>query len=161
MDQRVQQYLQNQKASNSQTYEEDMSNKKRELLLSIGIYDKVEIDGTPENSKYVDCEEYDNIEQRYHYYHFETPNISDEEYNAILATRPQKVEECSIAKVLKGIAIAIYIIGAVAGFILIGEDNDYIFEALNYWIEAFIGGTIMLGFGSVVKYLHDIKMKLK
>ena len=161
MDQRVQQYLKNQKASNSQTYEADMSNKKRELLLSIGIYDKVEIDGTPENAKYVDYEEYDNIEQRYHYYHFETPNISDEEYNAILATIPQKVEECSIAKVLKGISIAIYIIGAVAGFILIGEDNDYIFEALNYWIEAFIGGTIMLGFGSVVKYLHDIKMKLK
>lgn len=161
MDDRIKKYLQQHNASSIQIQTNEMDEKKRVLLIDIGIYDKVEIDGTPENSKYIDYEEYDPLEQRYHYYHFETPNISDDEYNAILATRPEPEEECLVSKILKGIAIAIYIIGAIAGFILISEDNDFFVQAMTYWVEAFIGGTLVLSLGSILKYLHEIKMKLK
>ena len=67
---------------------------------------------------------------------------------------------------LTGIAYAIFIIGAILGFV-IGYtkdilDDTYSFSfaiAIAWWGVSFIGGMFTLGFAEIIKLLNAIKNK--
>ena len=75
-------------------------------------------------------------------------------------------KENKVAKVLTGIAYAIFIIGAILGFAMgytknILEDTYYFSfaVAVAWWGVSFIGGMFMLGFAEIIKLLNAIKNK--
>ena len=73
-------------------------------------------------------------------------------------------DENNIAKVLRFISVAIYIVGAIAGIYLGNLSFDFWTTALTVWISSFISGTVFLGFREVISLLQkilDINMKHK
>ena len=65
-----------------------------------------------------------------------------------------------------GIAYAIFIVGAILGFVMGYTkdivDDTYSFNfaiAIAWWGVSFIGGIFMLGFAEIIKLLHSIKNK--
>ena len=71
-----------------------------------------------------------------------------------------------IASVFTGIAYAIFIVGAILGFVMGYTkdivDDTYSFSfaiAIAWWGVSFIGGMFMLGFAEIIKLLHSIKNK--
>ncbi len=65
-------------------------------------------------------------------------------------------KENTIAFVLKIIALAIYVIGAIVGLMAGAYE---LLEVLLIWAKAAILGTVFLGFAEVIKLLEDIKRK--
>ena len=65
-----------------------------------------------------------------------------------------------IAKVIKIIAIVIYVCGFFAG-IMVGLQVESFLITLLYWVAAALSGTMMLGFSEVIRLLHEINSKIK
>ena len=69
-------------------------------------------------------------------------------------------EKTMIAKALRIIAIAIYIVGFIGGG-LAGPVTESFAAILLVWISAAVSGTLMLGFSEVIRLLHEINTKRK
>ena len=67
----------------------------------------------------------------------------------------------SVARLLKTIAIIVYVCGFICGFLL-GKDHygDLYFPlVLPYWVVGFVCGSMFLGFAEIVRLLHEINQK--
>lgn len=65
-----------------------------------------------------------------------------------------------VEKVIKIIAIVIYVCGFFAG-IMVGLQVESFLTTLLYWVAAALSGTMMLGFSEVIRLLHEINSKIK
>ena len=163
----VQEFIDKKKAE----IENNKNKEKRKLLMDLGICEKEYSQSSAWSEEYPDYE-YDQETKEGRYFKKIPINVSDEEYEEILKyckqsdnTTPVNKEN-KVAKVLTGIAYAIFIIGAILGFAMgytknILEDIYYFSfaVAVAWWGVSFIGGMFMLGFAEIIKLLNAIKNK--
>lgn len=161
----VQEFIDKKKAE----IENNKNKEKRKLLMDLGICEKEYSQSSAWSEEYPDYE-YDQETKEGRYFKKVPINVTDEEYEEILKyckqsdnTTPVNKEN-KVAKVLTGIAYAIFIIGAILGFAMgytknIPEDTYYFSFAVAWWCVSFIGGMLMLGFAEIIKLLHSIKNK--
>lgn len=163
----VQEFIDKKKAE----IENNKNKEKRELLMDLGICEKEYSQSSAWSEEYPDYE-YDQETKEGRYFKKIPINVTDEEYEEILKyckqsdnTTPVNKEN-KVAKVLTGIAYAIFIIGAILGFAMgytknIPEDTYYFSfaVAVAWWCVSFIGGMFMLGFAEIIKLLNAIKNK--
>lgn len=163
----VQEFIDKKKAE----IENNKNKEKRKLLMDLGICEKEYSQSSAWSEEYPDYE-YDQETKEGRYFKKIPINVTDEEYEEILKyckqsdnTTPVNKEN-KVAKVLTGIAYAIFIIGAILGFAMgytknILEDTYYFSfaVAVAWWGVSFIGGMLMLGFAEIIKLLHSIKNK--
>lgn len=163
----VQEFINKKKAE----IENNKNKEKRELLMDLGICEKEYSQSSAWSEEYPDYE-YDQETKEGRYFKKIPINITDEEYEEILKyckqsdnTTPVNKEN-KVAKVLTGIAYAIFIIGAILGFVMGYTkdilDDTYSFSfavAIAWWGVSFIGGMFMLGFAEIIKLLNAIKNK--
>ena len=167
MNKMVQEFIDKKKAE----IENNKNKEKRKLLMDLGICEKEYSQSSAWSEEYPDYE-YDQETKEGRYFKKIPINVTDEEYEKILKyckqsdnTTPVNKEN-KVAKVLTGIAYAIFIIGAILGFAMgytknIPEDTDYFSfaVAVAWWCVSFIGGMFMLGFAEIIKLLNAIKNK--
>ena len=118
--------------------------------------------------------EYDQVTQQGKYFRKIPISVTDEEYAEILkyanqnniASINENDNKNKIASVFTGISYAIFIVGAILGFVMGYTkdivDDTYSFSfaiAIAWWGVSFIGGMFMLGFAEIIKLLHSIKNK--
>ena len=157
MNERVQKYI-----------AEKKQEKKRELLLNEGLYERVvlgeeeQIDGNDPTIE----EEWDYSAQTYVCYKKVPVEITDEEYEQLKAVcgQPEKADKKNnvVATVLTCIAWLIYIGGFIFGCIEGDEMGRYEFAfdmAFPYWLATLIFGTMLLGYAEIIKLLQGIKDK--
>ena len=163
----VQEFIDKKKAE----IENNKNKEKRKLLMDLGICEKEYSQSSAWSEEYPDYE-YDQETKEGRYFKKIPINVTDEEYEEILKyckqsdnTTPVNKEN-KVAKVLTGIAYAIFIIGAILGFAMGYTkdilDDTYSFSfavAVAWWCVSFIGGMLMLGFAEIIKLLHSIKNK--
>lgn len=163
----VQEFIDKKKAE----IENNKNKEKRKLLMDLGICEKEYSQSSAWSEEYPDYE-YDQETKEGRYFKKVPINVTDEEYEEILKyckqsdnTTPVNKEN-KVAKVLTGIAYAIFIIGAILGFAMgytknIPEDTYYFSfaVAVAWWCVSFIGGMFMLGFAEIIKLLNAIKNK--
>lgn len=163
----VQEFIDKKKAE----IENNKNKEKRKLLMDLGICEKEYSQSSAWSEEYPDYE-YDQETKEGRYFKKIPINVTDEEYEEILKyckqsdnTTPVNKEN-KVAKVLTGIAYAIFIIGAILGFAMgytknIPEDTYYFSfaVAVAWWGVSFIGGMFMLGFAEIIKLLNAIKNK--
>lgn len=163
----VQEFIDKKKAE----IENNKNKEKRKLLMDLGICEKEYSQSSAWSEEYPDYE-YDQETKEGRYFKKIPINVTDEEYEEILKyckqsdnTTPVNKEN-KVAKVLTGIAYAIFIIGAILGFAMgytknIPEDTYYFSfaVAVAWWCVSFIGGMFMLGFAEIIKLLTAIKNK--
>lgn len=163
----VQEFIDKKKAE----IEDNKNKEKRKLLMDLGICEKEYSQSSAWSEEYPDYE-YDQETKEGRYFKKIPINVTDEEYEKILKyckqsdnTTPVNKEN-KVAKVLTGIAYAIFIIGAILGFAMgytknIPEDTYYFSfaVAVAWWCVSFIGGMFMLGFAEIIKLLNAIKNK--
>lgn len=163
----VQEFIDKKKAE----IENNKNKEKRKLLMDLGICEKEYSQSSAWSEEYPDYE-YDQETKEGRYFKKIPINVTDEEYEEILKyckqsdnTTPVNKEN-KVAKVLTGIAYAIFIIGAILGFAMgytknIPEDTYYFSfaVAVAWWGVSFIGGMLMLGFAEIIKLLTAIKNK--
>lgn len=163
----VQEFIDKKKAE----IENNKNKEKRKLLMDLGICEKEYSQSSAWSEEYPDYE-YDQETKEGRYFKKIPINVTDEEYEEILKyckqsdnTTPVNKEN-KVAKVLTGIAYAIFIIGAILGFAMgytknIPEDTYYFSfaVAVAWWGVSFIGGMLMLGFAEIIKLLNAIKNK--
>ncbi len=163
----VQEFIDKKKAE----IENNKNKEKRKLLMDLGICEKEYSQSSAWSEEYPDYE-YDQETREGRYFKKIPINVTDEEYEEILKyckqsdnTTPVNKEN-KVAKVLTGIAYAIFIIGAILGFAMgytknIPEDTYYFSfaVAVAWWCVSFIGGMFMLGFAEIIKLLNAIKNK--
>lgn len=163
----VQEFIDKKKAE----IENNKNKEKRKLLMDLGICEKEYSQSSAWSEEYPDYE-YDQETKEGRYFKKIPINVTDEEYEKILKyckqsdnTTPVNKEN-KVAKVLTGIAYAIFIIGAILGFAMgytknIPEDTYYFSfaVAVAWWCVSFIGGMFMLGFAEIIKLLNAIKNK--
>lgn len=163
----VQEFIDKKKAE----IENNKNKEKRKLLMNLGICEKEYSQSSAWSEEYPDYE-YDQETKEGRYFKKIPINVTDEEYEEILKyckqsdnTTPVNKEN-KVAKVLTGIAYAIFIIGAILGFAMgytknIPEDTYYFSfaVAVAWWCVSFIGGMFMLGFAEIIKLLNAIKNK--
>ena len=163
----VQEFIDKNKAE----IENNKNKEKRKLLMDLGICEKEYSQSSAWSEEYPDYE-YDQETKEGRYFKKVPINVTDEEYEEILKyckqsdnTTPVNKEN-KVAKVLTGIAYAIFIIGAILGFAMgytknIPEDTYYFSfaVAVAWWGVSFIGGMLMLGFAEIIKLLNAIKNK--
>lgn len=163
----VQEFIDKKKAE----IENNKNKEKRKLLMDLGICEKEYSQSSAWSEEYPDYE-YDQETKEGRYFKKIPINVTDEEYEEILKyckqsdnTTPVNKEN-KVAKVLTGIAYAIFIIGAILGFAMgytknIPEDTYYFSfaVAVAWWCVSFIGGMFMLGFAEIIKLLNAIKNK--
>lgn len=163
----VQEFIDKKKAE----IENNKNKEKRKLLMDLGICEKEYSKSSAWSEEYPDYE-YDQETKEGRYFKKVPINVTDEEYEEILKyckqsdnTTPVNKEN-KVAKVLTGIAYAIFIIGAILGFAMgytknIPEDTYYFSfaVAVAWWAVSFIGGMLMLGFAEIIKLLNAIKNK--
>lgn len=163
----VQEFIDKKKAE----IENNKNKEKRKLLMDLGICEKEYSQSSAWSEEYPDYE-YDQETKEGRYFNKIPINVTDEEYEEILKyckqsdnTTPVNKEN-KVAKVLTGIAYAIFIIGAILGFAMgytknIPEDTYYFSfaVAVAWWGVSFIGGMLMLGFAEIIKLLTAIKNK--
>lgn len=163
----VQEFIDKKKAE----IENNKNKEKRKLLMDLGICEKEYSQSSAWSEEYPDYE-YDQETKEGRYFKKVPINVTDEEYEEILKyckqsdnTTPVNKEN-KVAKVLTGIAYAIFIIGAILGFAMgytknIPEDTYYFSfaVAVAWWGVSFIGGMFMLGFAEIIKLLNAIKNK--
>lgn len=163
----VQEFIDKKKAE----IENNKNKGKRKLLMDLGICEKEYSQSSAWSEEYPDYE-YDKETKEGRYFKKIPINVTDEEYEEILKyckqsdnTTPVNKEN-KVAKVLTGIAYAIFIIGAILGFAMgytknIPEDTYYFSfaVAVAWWCVSFIGGMFMLGFAEIIKLLNAIKNK--
>lgn len=167
MNKMVQEFIDKKKAE----IENNKNKEKRKLLMDLGICEKEYSQSSAWSEEYPDYE-YDQETKEGRYFKKIPINVTDEEYEEILKyckqsdnTTPVNKEN-KVAKVLTGIAYAIFIIGAILGFAMgytknIPEDTYYFSfaVAVAWWCVSFIGGMFMLGFAEIIKLLTAIKNK--
>lgn len=163
----VQEFIDKKKAE----IENNKNKEKRELLMNLGICEKEYSQSSAWSEEYPDYE-YDQETKEGRYFKKIPINVTDEEYEEILKyckqsdnTTPVNKEN-KVAKVLTGIAYAIFIVGAILGFVMGYTkdilDDTYSFSfavAIAWWGVSFIGGMFMLGFAEIIKLLNAIKNK--
>lgn len=163
----VQEFIDKKKAE----IENNKNKEKRKLLMDLGICEKEYSQSSAWSEEYPDYE-YDQETKECRYFKKIPINVTDEEYEEILKyckqsdnTTPVNKEN-KVAKVLTGIAYAIFIIGAILGFVMGYTkdilDDTYSFSfaiAIAWWGVSFIGGMFMLGFAEIIKLLNAIKNK--
>lgn len=163
----VQEFIDKKKAE----IENNKNKEKRKLLMDLGICEKEYSQSSAWSEEYPDYE-YDQETKEGRYFKKIPINVTDEEYEEILKyckqsdnTTPVNKEN-KVAKVLTGIAYAIFIIGAILGFVMGYTkdilDDTYSFSfaiAIAWWCVSFIGGMFMLGFAEIIKLLNAIKNK--
>lgn len=163
----VQEFIDKNKAE----IENNKNKEKRKLLMDLGICEKEYSQSSAWSEEYPDYE-YDQETKEGRYFKKIPIHVTDEEYEEILKyckqsdnTTPVNKEN-KVAKVLTGIAYAIFIIGAILGFAMgytknIPEDTYYFSfaVAVAWWGVSFIGGMLMLGFAEIIKLLNAIKNK--
>lgn len=163
----VQEFIDKKKAE----IENNKNKEKRKLLMDLGICEKEYSQSSAWSEEYPDYE-YDQETKEGRYFKKIPINVTDEEYEEILKyckqsdnTTPVNKEN-KVAKVLTGIAYAIFIVGAILGFAMgytknIPEDTYYFSfaVAVAWWCVSFIGGMFMLGFAEIIKLLNAIKNK--
>lgn len=163
----VQEFIDKKKAE----IENNKNKEKRKLLMDLGICEKEYSQSSAWSEEYPDYE-YDQETKEGRYFKKIPINVTDEEYEEILKyckqsdnTTPVNKEN-KVAKVLTGIAYAIFIIGAILGFAMGYTkdilDDTYSFSfavAVAWWCVSFIGGMFMLGFAEIIKLLNAIKNK--
>lgn len=81
--------------------------------------------------------------------------VTDEEYEQILK-HTETPKRDGAAGALSFIGVLIYIIGFIVGCFFV--KNSFT-TALSYWVDAFVSGTMMLGFAEIIKLLHKINSK--
>lgn len=163
----VQEFIDKKKAE----IENNKNKEKRKLLMDLGICEKEYSQSSAWSEEYPDYE-YDQETKEGRYFKKIPINVTDEEYEEILKYCKQSDntttvnKENKVAKVLTGIAYAIFIIGAILGFAMgytknIPEDTYYFSfaVAVAWWGVSFIGGMFMLGFAEIIKLLNAIKNK--
>ena len=167
MNKMVQEFIDKKKAE----IENNKNKEKRKLLMDLGICEKEYSQSSAWSEEYPDYE-YDQETKEGRYFKKIPINVTDEEYEEILKyckqsdnTTPVNKEN-KVAKVLTGIAYAIFIIGAILGFAMGYTkdilDDTYSFSfavAVAWWCVSFIGGMLMLGFAEIIKLLNAIKNK--
>lgn len=163
----VQEFIDKKKAE----IENNKNKEKRKLLMDLGICEKEYSQSSAWSEEYPDYE-YDQETKEGRYFKKIPINVTDEEYEEILKyckqsdnTTPVNKEN-KVAKVLTGIAYAIFIVGAIFGFVMGYTkdilDDTYSFSfavAIAWWGVSFIGGMFMLGFAEIIKLLNAIKNK--
>lgn len=163
----VQEFIDKKKAE----IENNKNKEKRKLLMDLGICEKEYSQSSAWSEEYPDYE-YDQETKEGRYFKKIPINVTDEEYEEILKyckqsdnTTPVNKEN-KVAKVLTGIAYAIFIVGAILGFVMGYTkdilDDTYSFSfavAIAWWGVSFIGGMFMLGFAEIIKLLNAIKNK--
>ncbi len=163
MHKKVREFLETKKQAERELYDE----KKREILIELGLYEKDYTDEDGYSDEYP-CGEYDQEIGVYRYYKKIPVPVSDEEF--------EEIKKCSkiqthqpinnpVAITLAIIAWLIYIGGFIAGVVFGNvEVGRYYKEfhftiALIYWFSALLSGTLLLGFSEIIKLLNDIKNK--
>lgn len=167
MDEKVFKFLEGKKREKFERKEKE----KRDTLIRLGLYEKEYApDRTVDSDEYPNAE-YDPALQINVYYKMIVPDITDEEFEEIKEyTEEESSSSNVVSSILKYIAFSIYIGGFIIGLIngnaeVEGYYRDYtefhLEIAMTYWENAFINGTIFLGFSEVIKLLDAIKRKLK
>ena len=152
MHEKVAQYLEEKRSAE----EAKKTAEKKNLLFSLGLYDKVYSDTTDGGFK-----RYDSSNGKY--YKNIVADVTDEEYEEIkkyaLQGQPvrEEVESNGVATALKVIAIVVCIIGFLAGIAFV----ETFIITLACWIGTFISGMMFLGFAEIIKLLHSINNKIK
>lgn len=151
---------------------EKVNKEKNDMLLEMGLYDKVYSPDNAYNNEY-DMYEWDNENNMQKYYKIVPIEITDEEYQEIkkYQTKEQLNKKNTIASALVAIAWSVLICGFNAGISRgnIGMYNEvydrieteFSFSvACGYWGASVISFTMFLGFAEIIKLLEDIKRKL-
>lgn len=169
MNQRVQEFINQQKIQDE--YNKNME--KAKVLTDLGLYDKEYSENPAWSEKYPEYE-YDQVTQQGKYFRKIPISVTDEEYAEILKYASQNNissinendNKNKIASMFTGIAYAIFIVGAIFGFVMGYTkdilDDTYSFSfaiAIAWWCVSFIGGMFMLGFAEIIKLLNAIKNK--
>ena len=129
------------------------------LLISQGLYEK-EYAPSDEWSEEYPENEYDQKREIYCYFKKVAIEVTDEEYEQIkkYAFASNSLPETNdIAKILTFIACAIYIVGIIAGIIIVEPMG--IAVSVVCWVITAISGTMFLGFAEIIKLLQSIKNK--
>ncbi len=147
---RVQQYLE---LKRLQADNENFISKES-LLIQEGLYEEVYSDSREEPG-------YPEYNCKLDKYYKKVPlECSDEEFQEILkyAVANQKsVARSAIAIMFKSIAVAVYVIGFMAGIGAYIE--DFPIPMFKTWLTAFLAGTACLGFGEIINLLYKISKK--
>ncbi len=167
MDKTVESYIREKEAKITNTAEKE----KRDFLISQGLYKKVYVDipegvEPPEDVEW----EYDSTLDIYKFYRNDPLPVTDEEYRKMLELNNQgksSSNKNAVGSTLTVIAWVIYLAGFILGIIMgaaipdiYNYDSEFnISLAMSYWAQAFIHGTLILGFAEMIKLLHDIKNK--
>ena len=149
MDHRVQDLL-NQKRWEAM---EAKKREKEEFLRSLGLTEKV----YSPHGFYTDeyrLSEWDKEQKKQRYYKIAPAELTDEEYEE-LKKACGKTGESSVAKALDGIALSVYILGALAG--LITMFNVDFLSGLAVALGAFVSGTLFRGFAEIIRLLEEIR----
>lgn len=158
MHEKVKEFLDAKKAEERKEYAE----KKQELLIELGLYEKVYSENEEYNNDFP-YSEYDSENSKTKWYKKEAIAISDEEYEEVKKYSDLKNndnDENPIATILKVIAVIVYIAGFIASFFLgVDRYGDISAMVMVWWIVFFIAGTIYLGFAEIIKLLDAIKKK--
>ena len=129
-------------------------------MLDLGLYDK---EYAPNDNEYTN-EEYPNYDENTgRWFKANAVDVTEEEFELIVKACEKKditVETGSngVAGMLKSIAITTYILGLIAGLI-VGFSSESVTPLIAIWGSAFISGTIFLGFGEIIRLLHEINNK--
>lgn len=167
MHQLVQKYLN--KKSNGKS--ELLPQKRNDLLLELGLFEKEYSDKNEYSTEFPESE-WDNQTKTIKYYKKVPVQVSDEEYSEILKYQKQEAKPTNtISTVFKGLALFVFIGGFIAG-IALGNvevtkgyshtytDTEFSFAlALTYWAISFVSGMLILGFAEIIQLLTDIKNK--
>lgn len=170
MNEKVKQFLDEQKNIERQKYEE----KKLKTLIDLGLFEKEYSPDAGYSDEYP-YSDWDSETSTNKYYKKVPFEVSDEEYEEIKRhtnkTEKDESKGNSIAIALTAIAVIIYIVGFIAGIAYgtVEVESGYYYTytetefsfaiAFTYWCTTFISGTIFLGFAEIIKLLNDIKKK--
>lgn len=133
------------------------------LLVSQGLYEKVYAPNDEWSEEYDEAypeNELDSERQTIRYFKKVAIEVTDEEYEQVkkYAFASNSLPETNdVAKVLTFIACAIYIVGIIAGIIIVAPMG--IAVSVVCWVITAISGTMFLGFSEIIKLLQSIKNK--
>lgn len=132
------------------------------LLISQGLYEKVYAPNDEWSEEYPE-NELDSERQTIRYFKKVAIEVTDEEYEKVkkyaLKAKVFLPKSNSIAKILQGVGICVYVLGFIGGMQLQSEAEELLSLAIIVWAIAAVGGTILLGLSETVKLLQNIRDK--
>ncbi len=152
---------------------------KNDLLIKLGLYEKVYSEKNLYSSEYPE-REWDAKSDSNRYFKKVPVEVSDSEYAEILkyqkdtsgTNNDQTVSYTnSLSTAFKALAWIIFIGGFISGIVFgrvevtkgyyyTYNETEFSFTlALIYWAASFIGGMFFLGFSEIIRLLTDIKHK--